>query len=96
MITFSLPTLTALLLNEPSSSTCRPEELADRTREFCRSGVGGVLRRSQSCLASSLQGAWEDARIQVYETRIELKRASKMPLLKQGISHHAAPATVNM
>lgn len=62
MVTFS-PTLTALLLSELSSSVCRPVELGGLPREFWRSRVGGVPwpRRSQSCLASALQGKWEVA-----------------------------------
>lgn len=55
------PTLTALLLSELSSSVCRPVELGGLPREFWRRRVGGVPRRSQSCLASVLQGTWEGA-----------------------------------
>lgn len=55
------PTLTALLLNEPSSSVCRLRELGGLPREFWRRRVGGVPRPScsQSSLASALLGTWE-------------------------------------
>lgn len=55
------PTLTALLLNEPSSSVCRPRELGGLPREFWRRRVGGIPRLgcSQSSLASALLGTWE-------------------------------------
>lgn len=52
------PTLTALLLSEPSSSVCRPVELGGLPREFWRSRVGGVPKPKCS---QSLQGEWEES-----------------------------------
>lgn len=60
------PTLTALLLSEPSSSVCRPVQL-----DGLRRRVGGVPSRSQSCLASALKGTWEEAWVSGTASNVE-------------------------